>query len=94
LTCFPFVAAAWVYRKPLLPDRRISVQQIAWFVRIGGGMLAASGSATEACVMRRRDPHDAGADALLLLRACGANNRGLALNGRSPIAAVVAREAN
>lgn len=41
---FPFVGAGWVYLKPLLLDLGMPVEQVAWWVGVGGGIAGALAS--------------------------------------------------
>ncbi|ERL49309.1 MFS transporter [Halomonas huangheensis] len=50
---FPFIGAAWLYLKPLLLDQGIPVEQVAWGVGVGGGVLGAAASIAGAGVARR-----------------------------------------
>jgi len=72
LGSFPFVAAAWVYLKPLLLDRGFPASEVAWIAGVGGGALGALASLAAGLVPRARVP-----DALPL--SAGANAVTLAL---------------
>ncbi|NMG55053.1 MFS transporter [Aromatoleum aromaticum] len=67
---FPFVAAAWVYLKPLLLDRGFPASEVAWIAGVGGGALGALASFGAGLVPRvlilRVLPLSAGANALAL----------------------------
>lgn len=67
---FPFVAAAWVYLKPLLLDRGFPASEVAWIAGVGGGALGALASFVAGLVPRvlvlRVLPLSAGANALAL----------------------------
>ncbi|WKD29243.1 MFS transporter [Halomonas sp. KG2] len=41
---FPFVGAGWVYLKPLLLDLGMPMEQVAWWVGVGGGIAGALAS--------------------------------------------------
>ncbi|MCL7930515.1 MFS transporter [Halomonas llamarensis] len=41
---FPFVGAGWVYLKPLMLDLGMPVEQVAWWVGVGGGVTGALAS--------------------------------------------------
>lgn len=68
---FPFVAAAWVYLKPLLLDRGFPASEVAWIAGVGGGALGALASFAAGLVPRvlilRILPLSAGANALALV---------------------------
>lgn len=68
---FPFVAAAWVYLKPLLLDRGFPVNDVALIVGIGGGALGALASLAAGFVPRSRVsdalPLSAAANAIALV---------------------------
>jgi len=49
---FPFVAAAWIYLKPLLLDSGFPATEVAWIAGIGGGALGALASFTAGLVPR------------------------------------------
>ena len=67
---FPFVAAAWVYLKPLLLDRGFPASEVAWIAGVGGGALGALASFAAGLVPRalilRALPLSAGANVLAL----------------------------
>ncbi len=69
---FPFVAAAWVYLKPLLLDRGFAANEVALIAGVGGGALGALASLAAGLLPRTRMP-----DALSL--SAGANAVALAL---------------
>ncbi|MEW9900482.1 MFS transporter [Chitinivorax sp. PXF-14] len=69
---FPFVAAAWLYLKPLLLDRGFPASEVALIAGVGGGALGAAASLAVGFVPRTRMP-----DALSL--SAGANAVALAL---------------
>lgn len=51
---FPFVAAAWVFLKPLLLDHGLPAAQVALVAGVGGGALGAGASLAAGCVRRGR----------------------------------------
>lgn len=53
---FPFVAAAWVYLKPLLLDRSFPANEVALIAGVGGGALGAAASLAVGFVPRGRMP--------------------------------------
>ena len=67
---FPFVAAAWVYLKPLLLDRGFAAVEVAWIAGLGGGTVGALASLAAGLLPRDRLPRllplSAGANALAL----------------------------
>lgn len=69
---FPFVAAAWVYLKPLLLDHGFPASEVALIAGVGGGALGALASLLAGHLSRRRIP-----DALSL--SAGVNVAALAL---------------
>ncbi|EAN5735966.1 MFS transporter [Salmonella enterica] len=44
MSCFPFIAAVWLYLKPMLLDLGIAAQHVAWIVGVGGGSIGAISS--------------------------------------------------
>ena len=50
---FPFVGAAWLYLKPLLLDRGMAMEQVAWVAGVGGGLVGALASLWAARLIRR-----------------------------------------
>lgn len=54
---YPFVAAAWIYLKPLLLDHGFAPAQVAWIAGVGGGALGALASLATGCVRRERLAH-------------------------------------
>lgn len=50
---FPFVAATWVFTKPLLLDLGLSTTQVAWWVGVLGGGVGAVAAFTGSAVIRR-----------------------------------------
>lgn len=69
---FPFVAAAWVYLKPLLLDSGFPANEVALMAGVGGGALGAAASLTAGLVPRSRVPD-------ILPLSAGANGVALAL---------------
>lgn len=69
---FPFVAAAWVYLKPLLLDRGFPANEVALIAGVGGGALGAAASLAAGFVPRSRVPD-------ILALSAGANVVALAL---------------
>lgn len=51
---FPFVAAAWVYLKPMLLDRGFPASEVALIAGVGGGALGAAASLAVGFVPRGR----------------------------------------
>ncbi len=51
---FPFVAAAWVFLKPLLLDHGLPAAQVALVAGVGGGALGAGASLAAGWVRRER----------------------------------------
>ena len=39
LTCFPTVAAVWIYQKPFLLDQGMAANHVAWIIGVGGGIV-------------------------------------------------------
>lgn len=82
LGCFPFLAAAWVYLKPLLLDSGFPANEVAWIAGVGGGALGAAASLAVGFVPRGRVsgilPLSAGANvvALALLAVATAHGSG------------------
>jgi len=77
---FPFVAAAWIYLKPLLLDRGFAATEVAWIAGVGGGALGALASFAAGLVPRARVlralPLSAGANALALVLLAAAAGYG------------------
>ena len=77
---FPFVAAAWIYLKPLLLDSGFPATEVAWIAGIGGGALGALASFTAGLVPRalvlRVLPLSAGTNALALVLLAAAAGYG------------------
>lgn len=53
MLCFPFIACAWFYLKPLLLDHGFAAPQVALLVGVGGGLCAAVAGVAWAGVTRR-----------------------------------------
>lgn len=51
---YPFVAAAWIYLKPLLLDHGFAPARVAWIAGVGGGALGALASLATGFVRRER----------------------------------------
>lgn len=77
---FPFVAAAWIYLKPLLLDSGFPATEVAWIAGVGGGALGALASFTAGFVPRtlvpRVLPLSAGTNALALVLLAAAAGYG------------------
>ena len=77
---FPFVAAAWIYLKPLLLDSGFPATEVAWIAGVGGGALGvlasfAAGLVPRALVLRVL-PFSAGTNALALVLLAAAAGYG------------------
>lgn len=91
---FPFVAAAWVYLKPLLLDRGFPANEVALIAGVGGGALGAAASLAAGFVPRGRVsdilPLSAGANvvALALLAVATAHGSGPLLLAAAALLAI------
>lgn len=74
---FPFIGAGWFYLKPLLLDRGLAPERVAWLVGVAGGAVGAVGSVAGARLLKRLGPGravplHAGAGAAALAALTGA----------------------
>lgn len=74
---FPFIGAGWFYLKPLLLDRGLAPERVAWLVGVAGGAVGAVGSVAGARLLKRLGPGravplHAGAGAAALAALAGA----------------------